>query len=100
MTIRLCKMCRDWHDVEAWPAECVAREEIRAGAFPTPRVMSDSIPPTVSQIDGKTYDSKSRLFSHYRDHGAHVVPKGYRADPPQKAPVRPALERAFAKAGI
>lgn len=99
MTIRLCRTCRDWHDVDQpWP--CAVADDAARSSFPTPMVQGDSIPHTVSQIDGTAFTSKSKLFSHYRAHGAHVIPKGYRAPPPTKAPIAPVIERAFAKAGI
>lgn len=54
---RYCRICRDFHALDAWPEACV-------GHFGTvssraPYVQSDTVAPFRSQADGKMYDSKS-----------------------------------------
>lgn len=37
-------------------------------ALPAPMILSDQITPGQSQLDGRTYDSRSALMASYREH--------------------------------
>lgn len=54
MTIRMCKTCGNWHDLdEPWP--CARSEKSSA-----PYVISDSMIPTKHMATGQVLDSKSK----------------------------------------
>lgn len=75
-------------------------------ALPMPFIIGDTMEPTQSMLDGRTYTSKSRLRQTYREAG--VVEVGNEPIRPPPAPrtrvdrrdVRVAVERAFSKAGL
>lgn len=100
MTLRLCRTCRGWHDLDApWP--CPLPEPPARAAFPAPMFTSDAMRPVVSQVDGRTYDSRSAIRRHYREAG--VVEVGN-----DRLPARPPIEKttgaeikaALQKAGL
>lgn len=41
-------------------------------SLPSPMIVSDHIAPGRSQLDGRTYDSRSQLFASYRDYAART----------------------------
>lgn len=45
---------------------------VQRSSFPSPMVISDSIDPGMSQLDGKVYDSRSALFRSYGDYEART----------------------------
>lgn len=82
MRERLCKACRGWHALDAWPAECMPERNVARGDFPIPMMNFDSIPGGVqSMVDGLWYDSKAALRRSYK--AAGVVEVG---NEPVKAP--------------
>ena len=54
--IRMCKVCGDWHDLEAWPEKCVRHSKSSA-----PHVISDTMIPTKHMATGEVLDSKSKF---------------------------------------
>ena len=98
MTIRLCKTCRDWHDPDKWPQDCMPSAVSKASTFPAPRVIGDTMPLVQSQADGKYYDSKTAIRAHYRaagvvEMGTDRVERVRPAKPPVEATVAKALQR-------
>lgn len=74
MTERFCRVCRCWHDVEAWPLACFpTASPARSDTFPVPNVISDTTEPLQHPIDGKFYTSKSTISKITRDAGAIEV---------------------------
>jgi hypothetical protein len=87
------------------PAEEYCRPTPNRSSLPAPHLMRDEMPPTQSMLDGKLYDSKSRLRRTYK--AAGVVEVGNDATMTPPAPKRPrredikaAVGRAFSKAGL
>lgn len=87
------------------PAENYCRPPTNRSTLAAPHVLTDSMPPTKSMLDGKLYDSKARLRQTYRAAGVVEVGNDVPATPP--APKRPrredikaAVGRAFSKAGL
>ena len=87
------------------PAEEYCRPTPNRSLLPMPHVMTDTMPPTMSMLDGRLYDSKSRLRRTYREAGCVEVGNDVPMTPP--APKRPrredikaAVGRAFSKAGL
>jgi hypothetical protein len=71
-----------------------------------PMVISDSMAPVQSMLDGKMYDSKAALRSTYRAAGVtevgndpSILRKGPKPKPDRQA-VKAAVGRAFSKAGL
>lgn len=58
MTVRMCKACGNWHDLdEPWPAKC-SRHFDRGRA---PNVISDNMDPTKHMGTGEILDSKAKF---------------------------------------
>lgn len=104
MTQRLCRMCRNWHDVDAWPVECYSLPpQGQSDALPVPNVITDTMEPVQSMLDGKMYTSKSALRSTYKAAGVVEVgndPARHRPKPKRKADrkeIRTSIEKATAR---
>lgn len=101
MRERFCRVCRGWHDIDAWPGNCMP-EVVGAPSdvLPVPYFASDMMEPVQSQLDGRMYDSKSRLRATYRAAGVIEVgndPARLRK-PPKVKPDRQAIKTALDKA--
>jgi len=62
MTQRLCRSCRGWHKLDAWPRECAGHFQSHAkqkGSFPVPYFRRDHMDALFHPLDGQTYDSRS-----------------------------------------
>jgi hypothetical protein len=106
---RLCKVCRGWHDLdEPWPDNCRRERIMTRSDLPTPMVITDTMEPVQSMLDGKYYTSKSKLRETYRAAGVTEVgndpsvtdPKPHRKPKPSKAEARAAIDKAFSRAGL
>ena len=87
------------------PAEEYVRPTPKRSLLPAPHLLRDEMPPVQSMLDGKLYDSKSRLRQTYRAAGVVEVGNDVPTAPP--APKRPrredikaAVGKAFSKAGL
>lgn len=107
MAIRLCKVCGDWHDLDKpWPHNCQAEPNWAQSDLPGPYIAGDTMQPVQSQLDGKMYDSKSRLRSTYKAAGMIEVgndPALFRKPkkpPPDRQKIRATIHRAFSRAGL
>lgn len=71
-------------------------------------LLSDTMDPVQSQLDGKLYDSKSRLRRTYRDAGVVEVgndssvtaPKPFKKPPPDRQAIKAAVGKALSQAGL
>jgi len=79
------------------------RERGPRSSLPFPMVLSDTMEPVQSQLDGRYYDSKSRLRATYKNAGVIEIgtdaarfkkPKKKR---PDRKAIRESIERAKAK---
>lgn len=72
-TYRVCKICGDLHDVNAWPDN--HREWIidNRSDLAAPMLIRDSMDAVQSMLDGKMYDSKRKLRRTYREAGVIEV---------------------------
>lgn len=99
---RLCKICGQWHALDAWPAECFPKRSDTRSAFPTPMVNFDGLGGVrgiQSMVDGRFYDSKSTLRAHYRAAGVvEVGNDGPLAPPPPRQGDPKATEASVVKA--
>ena len=84
MRQRFCRVCGGWHSPDAWPHNCMpVAQGAPSTAVPVPGLIIDTMQPVQSMLDGKMYDSKSRLRATYRAGGveevgndpAHLQPK-------------------------
>jgi len=109
MTHRWCKVCRGWHDVNRpWPTECLPEEPLLRADYAAPAVIGDGMAPVQSMLDGKFYDSKAALRKTYKAAGVTevgndssvVAPKPVKRNAPDKAEIRKATAKAFARVGI
>ncbi len=70
---RLCKVCREWHDLsEPWPAECAA-PAVEPSHLPTPLISHDTMNAVQSMTNGMYYESKSALRNEYKRAGVVEV---------------------------
>lgn len=73
-----------------------------------PRIMSDTMDPVKSMLDGKLYDSKSALRSTYKAAGVVEVgndssvtaPKLQPKPKPDRQQIKATVAKAFSKAGL
>lgn len=70
MAERYCKICTGWHDLDKpWPDNCRAEANWLRADFAMPGIISDSMPPTMSMVDGRIYDSKHAIRATYKPSG-------------------------------
>lgn len=105
MRERYCKVCGGWHQLDAWPHNCMPEANWARSELSGPMILTDTMQPVQSQLDGKMYDSKSRLRATYRAAGMVEVGNDVKTTPkaperPKKAEVRASIEKAFSKAGF
>jgi hypothetical protein len=114
MTLRLCKYCNGWHDVDAWPGNCMPERIYTKSDLPSPMIISDTIEPTQSMADGKFYTSKAAIRATYKPSGnkdgksyievgndsSVVNPKPFKRPKPDRKEVRKSIEKAFSRVGI
>lgn len=106
MAQRFCKSCRDWHNLDQpWPLACIKIEPDKRGPYRI-HVISDTMTPVQSQVDGKMYDSKATLRSSYRAHGVIEVGNDPARLRRTKAPkidrqaIRASIERAKSRVAL
>ena len=92
MSERYCKICEGWHSLEEpWPEACTQRRKSDRADLPAPGIITDTMAPVQSMLDGRMYDSKRALRATYK--AAGVVEVGN--DPQRNKPfVRPKINRA------
>lgn len=77
MSLRLCRVCEDWHSTGApWPRECAGHFKVTTysrSELPGPMVISDTVDSIQSMVSGERFDSKSELRRHYRQNGVVEV---------------------------
>lgn len=96
---RFCKVCRGWHDVDRpWPHNCYRNDFDQRSDLPGPSVIGDSMEPVQSMLDGRMYDSKSRLRATYRRAGVTEV--GNEVAAVTKPPPKPKVDRNAVKASV
>lgn len=99
MRERFCRICRGWHNVEAWPSDCYKPRSEARSSLAVPYFICDSMDETQSMLDGKYYTSKSELRATYK--AAGMIELGNEEMAPFKAPEkdrkgqRDAIERAI-----
>lgn len=101
---RFCKVCRKWHSLsEPWPAECIP---VRTGRsdLAAPMVIIDTMDPVQSMLDGKMYDSKSRLRRTYKEAGmievGNETPKPMEKPKPDRKAIKAAVRKAASRVGL
>lgn len=101
MRQRHCKKCGQWHELEAWPYECLPdRVSAASDTFPVPYFISDTMDPLLHPLDQKHYSSKSTFEKVTRDGGYETVgddPARLRPPPKPKAD-RAAINTSVQKA--
>lgn len=105
---RFCRVCKGWHEPEAWPHNCMPERNLARSDIPGPMIISDTMEPVQSQLDGKFYDSKAALRSTYRAAGVVEVgndssvtdPKPFKRPKPKRDEIKAAVNKAFSRAGL
>lgn len=106
MTLRLCKFCEGWHDLEYWPSNCMPEHNWNRSELSGPYIASDTMQPVKSMLDGKLYDSKSKLRSTYRAAGVTevgndpAIKRPFKKPKPDRKAIKASVERAFSRAGF
>lgn len=101
MTERLCRYCRGWHNLDAWPGNCLPEAPQRSEVVPVPHFIRDTMDPIQSQVTGQMYDSKAALRREYKAHGVTEIgndkmPPRQKPKPDRKA-IRQSVEKAVAR---
>lgn len=76
--------------------------------LPGPMIITDTMDPVQSQLDGKFYDSKAALRSTYRAAGVVEVgndssvtdPKPFKRPKPKREDIKASVNKAFSRAGL
>lgn len=104
MRQRLCRMCRQWHDLEQWPLECTqAPPQARSTTIPVPMFISDTMDAVEHPCNGQHYSSKSQFRRVTRESGCVEVgndtARFHKPEKPQvdRASVKASLEKATAR---
>lgn len=107
MAERFCRVCRQWHDLnEPWPEECAGhyRTEAQRSDLSAPTLITDTMKPVQSMLDGRMYDSKSSLRRTYKDAGVvelgNEKPKPFKKPKPDRQAIKASVSRAFSQAGL
>lgn len=101
-TFRLCKNCKDFHDIMDWPIGCMDIEPSRS-KLPMPNLATDVMDAVQSQATGKMHDSKSSLRKEYKSLGMIEVgndPARNRPKPkpkPDSKGIKKTIEKATAR---
>lgn len=103
MRQRFCKVCKGWHELQAWPSECYVIQAQERSEFPLPMIgVSDSTEPLRSMADGKVYTSRSAMRQSYKasnnPQGVNYVELGN--EPRAKAAPKPKPDRAAIKEAV
>lgn len=72
MTLRLCRSCEGWHELDQpWPVACGSHFRARGerSGLGFPMVVSDAMDAVLCHADGKYYDSKSAMHATHKAHG-------------------------------
>lgn len=108
MRERFCKICGGWHNLKAWPHNCLPERNMNRSDLPGPMIITDTMDPVQSQLDGKFYDSKAALRSTYRAAGVVEVgndssvtdPKPFKRPKPKREDIKASVNKAFSRAGL
>lgn len=74
MRSRLCKHCRDWHDLDApWPDNCRDNGPQARSDLPAPMIIRDGMDATMNHADGRRYDSKRAFERAVKAQGCEIV---------------------------
>lgn len=114
MRERFCRVCGGWHDIERWPHNCLPGRNYAASDLPAPSVVSDTIEPTQSMVDGRYYTSKAAIRATYLPSGnkegkryvevgndsSVLNPKPHTKPKPDRQAIKAAVGKAFSQAGL
>jgi hypothetical protein len=101
-TYRTCKVCRSLHEVSEWPEACFGHY----GEAPAQAtyVRADGMDPIVSQLTGKTHDSRSAYYAELKRGNCEIVgddKAGFGKRPEYTAPnLRRDLKQALERHGL
>lgn len=100
MRERFCRVCSGWHNIEAWPHNCMRERSLAQSDLPAPHFISDAIE-IQSMHDGNMYTSKSRLRAEYRAHGVEEIgnekPKPVETPKTDRKAIREELKRVYSE---
>jgi len=104
MSQKFCRKCSSWHDSDDWPIQCYSLPpQGQSDALPVPNVITDTMDPVQSMLDGQMYSSKSALRATYKAAGVVEVgndPARHRPKPkrkPDRKAIRTSIEKATAR---
>ncbi|RDJ12424.1 hypothetical protein [Rhizobium grahamii] len=99
MRQRYCRVCGGWHELDAWPHNCMPERIVTRSSLPSPHFVSDSIE-IQSMHDGKMYTSKAKLRGEYRAHGVEEIgnekPQPIEKPKTDRKAIRNELRRVYA----
>ena len=71
---RYCRICGDWHDLEApWPDNCRPEPIWAASDLPRPQLIRDGLDDVWNPVDGKRYSSKQAYYKAVRASGNEIA---------------------------
>ena len=98
-----------WVDEEEYAFRRAMNTQISARSdLPGPMIITDTMAPVQSQLDGKIYDSKTALRATYRAAGVVEVgndssvlqPKPFKRPKPKREEIKASVNKAFSRAGL
>lgn len=108
MRERFCKICGGWHNLKAWPHNCLPERNMKRSDLPGPMIITDTMDPVQSMASGAYYESKSALRAEYKRLGVTEVgtdssitdPKPFKKPKPDRQQIKASVNKAFSRAGL
>ena len=73
MTQRWCKVCRGWHDPEAWPHNCLPEANLSRSDLAFPQVARTSLDDLWNPVDGKRYSNSRNFEAAVKAKGCEII---------------------------
>lgn len=98
MRQRFCRVCSGWHEIDAWPHNCMPAVPVGMSTkIPVPNFISDTMDPVEHPCDGRRYSSKAQFRSVTKAHGCIEVG----SDPARfNKPKKPKIDRRSVKDSV
>ena len=100
MALRWCKVCRGWHDPEAWPSNCMPEQNMKRSDLAFPQIARTSLDDVWNPVDGKRYSNSRAFEAAVKAKGCEIIGNDSSIVTPKPKPVKsaPGLKDALQKA--
>jgi hypothetical protein len=73
MRERWCKVCRGWHELEAWPHNCMPERNMAQSDLPMPQVSRTALDDLWNPVDGKRYTNSRNFAAAVKAKGCEII---------------------------